>query len=396
MHSATLRGTNANEPAIVCKRCIIDDTVPGANFDDNGIWAYCHLHDEMDALYPLTPEGEARKAMLIERVKRNGKGRAFDCVVGISGGRDSTYLLYLTTQLGLRPLAVHFNDGFGNPVAGENMTKATEKLGVKLLTITSDWRESKEIKIASFKASLPTANIWTEIGLGAALYGAATRHRLKYIFIGQSFRTEGIAPLPWNYLDGKHLRAIHERFGTISLRAWSPTDPGFRLGARELFYYLIVRGIRTVPLLYYEDYVRSDVDELLKRELDWVYPGAHYFDDLYQSLLHHLQRVKFNIDRRKFNYSALIRSGQMDRDAALAQTKEIYALEDPSIIGLCIKRLGLTQAQFEEIVAAAAKTFRDYPSDYDILVRVPPVIRLFSSLNLVPKSTYLKYFKYAS
>lgn len=385
----------ANAPMFVCVQCIVDETVPGANFDEHGVCAYCRLHDEMAALYPLTPEGEARKLALVERIKRSGRGKDFDCVVGISGGRDSTYLLLLTVQLGLRPLAVHFNDGFGNPVAGENMTKATEKLGVKLLTITSDWRESKDLKIACLKASIPNANMSTDIGLAAALYGAAARHDLRYVLIGQSFRTEGIAPLPWNYLDGKHLDAIHRRFGTRNLRPWSPNDPGFHLGSRELFYYLVLRRIRTVPLLYYHNYVRSEVDAVISSELDWVNPGAHYFDDLYQALLQQLQRIKFNIDRRKFNYSALVRSGQMTREDALAQTREIYRLEDPKVIDLCIKRLGLTRADYEVIMATPPKTFRDYPSGYNTMRLFRPLIGLMATFNLVPKSTYLKYFKYA-
>jgi hypothetical protein len=399
MRTATLKSVGSpgltNAPMQVCTRCIIDDTVPGASFDSQGICAYCRLHDEMDALYPLTPEGEARKMALVERVRQSGRGGEFDCIVGISGGRDSTYLLHLTVQLGLRPLAVHFNDGFGNPVAGENMAKATERLGVKLLTITSDWRESKDLKIACLRASVPNANMSTDLGLAAALFGAAARHKLKYVLIGQSFRTEGIAPLPWNYLDGKHLAAIHKRFGSRDLRPWHPTDPGFHLGSRELFYYLIVRRIRTVPLLYYHNYVRADIDQLLKSELGWVNPGAHYFDDLYQALLQQLQRVKFNMDRRKFNYSALVRSGQMSRETALAHTREVYALEDPKVIDLCIKRLGLKRADYEEILANPPKTFRDYPSGYDMLVRFRPLIRAMAAMNLVPKSTYLKYFKYA-
>jgi len=379
----------------VCTRCIIDETVPGANFDQNGVCAYCHLHDEMAALYPLTPAGEAKKLAMIDRIKRAGRGKPHDCVIGISGGRDSTYLLHLAVKLGLRPLAVHFNDGFGNPVAGENMTRATEKLGVKLLTITSDWRESKDLKIACLKASIPNANMSTDIGLAAALFGAAAKHDVNYILIGQSFRTEGIAPLPWNYLDGKHLKAIHDRFGTRELRPWKPEDPGFHLGSRELFYYIVRRRIRTVPLLYYHDYVRSEVDGLIENELGWVNPGAHYFDDLYQALLQNLQRVKFNMDRRKFNYSALVRSGQMDRDDALEQTSAIYALEDPKVIDLCIKRLGLTRPEFDEILVSPPKTFRDYPSGYDTLVKVRPVLKILASLNLIPQSTYLKYFKYA-
>jgi len=379
----------------MCVRCIIDDTVPGANFDKDGVCAYCHLHDEMDNLYPLTVEGACREAILIEKIKRAGKGSKYDCVIGISGGRDSTYLLLLAVQKGLRPLAVHFNDGFGNPIAGENMTKATEKLGVELLTVTSDWRESKDLKIACLKASIPNANMSTDIGLAAALFGSAAKHNIKYILIGQSFRTEGIAPLPWNYLDGKHLKAIHNQFGTSKLRPWTANDPGFNLGSKELFYYIVRRRIRTIPLLYYHDYVRSDVDEIIVNELGWTNPGAHYFDDLYQALLQHLQRIKFNMDRRKFNYSALIRTGQMHREDALSDVDSIYALEDPKIINLCIKRLGLTREDFDVILAASPKTFRDYPSGYDRLVKLRLVIKVLVSLNLVPQSTYLKYYKYA-
>ena len=380
----------------ICVRCIVDDTVPGANFDATGLCAYCRLHDEMERMYPLTAEGGQREFALIETIKQSGRNKPYDCVVGISGGRDSTYLLYLAVKKGLRPLAVHFNDAFGNPVAGENMVKATSKLGVELLTITSDWRESKDLKIACLRASIPNANMSTDIGLAAALYGAAAKHNIKFILIGQSFRTEGIAPLQWNYLDGKHLAAIHKRFGTQILRPWQFDDPGFHLGFQQMLYYIVFRRIRTIPLLYYHDYNRERVDSIITHELDWVYPGAHYFDDLYQSLLQNLQRVKFNIDRRKFNYSALVRSGQMSRESALSKVKEPYVLEDPKIIGLCLKRLGLTQDDYERILSTPPKTFRDYPSSYDRLLLLRPFIGILVSLNLVPRSTYLKYFKYAS
>ncbi|UOQ70642.1 hypothetical protein [Hymenobacter cellulosilyticus] len=150
----------------------------------------------------------------------------------------------------------------------------------------------------------------TDLGIATALYGVAAKEGIQRIIIGQSFRTEGIAPLSWNYLDGKYLKAVHQRFGSVPLRPWSPNDPGFNLGLKEMFYYTFVRRIKTVTLLYHVDYVRSEVDELLARELEWQNPGAHYFDDLYQSVIYYLNRTKFNIDRRLFNYSALIRSGR--------------------------------------------------------------------------------------
>ncbi|WP_133256858.1 N-acetyl sugar amidotransferase [Hymenobacter edaphi] len=377
-----------------CTRCIMDTTVPGIRFRPHtGECNFCELHDKLDRDNPLGPAGEAYVRSAAEDMKRLGRGRKYDCVLGVSGGRDSSYTLwYCVVQLGLRPLAVHFNDGFGNPVAGENMVKACRKLGVELRTITSDWRESKDLKIAFLKASTPDIEEGTDIGIATALYGVAAKEGVQRIIIGQSFRTEGIAPLSWNFLDGKYLKAVHRQFGTVPLRKWAPNDPGFHLDVKEMFYYTVLRGIKTVTLLYHLPYVRAEVDALLERELDWVNPGAHYFDDLYQSVIYYLNRVKFNIDRRLFNYSALVRSGQMSRAQALERCRHVNAIEDEKVINLCIKRLGLSREEFEQIVAAPVKTFRDYPNNYGLIRLLRWPIKLASRLRLLPESAYDKYF----
>lgn len=376
-----------------CVRCIMDTTVPGINFDPQGECNFCKLHDKMDKEFPRGEEGKRKIAPVLEKIRASGKNKKYDCVLGISGGRDSSFTLYYAKKvLGLNPIAVHFNDGFGNPVAGENMVKACKKLGVELRTITSDWRESKDLKLAFLKASTPDMEEGTDIGIATALYGVAAKENIKYILIGQSFRTEGIAPLSWNYLDGKYLKAVHKRFGTYPLRKWTATDPGFNLDLKEMFYYSMIKGIKTFPVLYYADYVRKDVDELLIRELDWKNPGAHYFDDLYQSIMSYVNRVKFNIDRRLFNYSALIRSGQMSREEALQRVKEIYVIEDPKVMSLCIKRLGITQEEFDEIVKQPPKTFRDYPNNYGLIRMMKLPIKIMSKLSILPGSAYDKYF----
>ncbi len=377
----------------LCTRCIIDTTVPSVTFDEKGECNFCRLHDKMDRDYPLNEEGRKKLDSILADIKRKGRRKKYDCVLGVSGGRDSIFTLYLTTQrLGLRPLAVHFNDGFGNPVAGENMVKAAKKLGFDLRTITSDWRESKDLKIAFLKASTPDLEVATDIGIATALYGVAAKEGLKYVLFGQSFRTEGISPLSWNYLDGKYMKAVHQQFGTVPLRKWKPTDPGFNLDLLEIFYYAFWKGIKVIPILYYYPYVRREAEEVLKRELDWVYPGAHYYDDLYQALMNYVFRKKFNIDRRKFNYSALIRSGQMVREEALERVKQIYVIEDPDVIRLCVKRLGLTKEEFEACLARPAKTFRDYPNHYGLIRKLKVPIQILSRLSLIPGSTYDKYF----
>lgn len=381
-------------PEQICTRCVVDTTVPGAAFDSRtGECSYCELHGLMEKEYPLNRTGERKLERFIQRMKADGKGKKYDCVSGISGGRDSVYTLWLLVKkYGLRPLAVHFNDGFGNPTAGMNMQRACDTLGVELKTITSDWRESKDLKIAFLKSSTPDLEEGTDVGIATALYGVAAREGLRHFVFGNSFRTEGISPLEWNYLDGRYLKAVHKQFGSQELRPWTAGDPGFNLEWRHLFHYVVVKRISAVPLLYFHNYVRSEAEKIIVRELGWENTGAHYYDDLYQSLMHHVYRSKFNIDRRKFNWSALVRSGQMDRDDALKRLAEPYGLDDPDVIRLCIKRLGLSQDDFDRIMDLPVKTFRDYPSTYPLIRAARLPIWLLTSLGVLPRTAYWKYF----
>lgn len=380
-----------------CVKCIIDRTVPGAIFDKKGVCNFCHLQEKMEKDFPTEDEGKKILIEIASKIKKQGKRKKYDCIVGVSGGRDSSFTLhYVTKVLGLRPLAVHFNDGFGNPTAGENMIKICRTLDVDLRTITSDWREAKDLRLAFLKASTPDLEESADIGIATALYGVATKENVKYIIIGQSFRTEGIAPLSWNYLDGKYLKSVHDKFGSFPLRAWKPTDPGFNLGIKEMFYYIVWRRIKTIPILYYIDYKRKDVDVFLKKNLDWENTGAHYFDDLYQSLMTYVYRVKFKIDRRLFNYSALIRSGQLTRQDALQKIKHRYSIENPKIINLCLKRLGITKKELDSYLKLPVKSFRDYPNSFELIQKLKIPIKILCDLNLLPGSVYDKYFNCGS
>ncbi|HCQ04143.1 MAG TPA: adenine nucleotide alpha hydrolase [Candidatus Latescibacteria bacterium] len=302
-------------------------------------------------------------------------------------------MLYLAKKVwGLRPLAVHFNDGFGNPVTGKNMLNATKNLDIELRTITSDWREAKDLRIALLKSSTLNFGISTDIGLFNALFGTANKENIKYILVGHSFRTEGIVPLVWSYLDGYNMKKIHQKFGSLPLRKWRPNDPGFNYDIPHIFYYGFIKRIKILTPLYYSQYIRSAVDEMLEKEVGWVNSGAHYYDDLYQSLLFYLERIKYNVDRRKPNYSALIRSGQMDREDALNKIKTPYIIEDPAVINLCIKRLGLTKEEFAKCVDQPPKYFYDFPNRYTLMKYAKPAVKLLCLLNMIPKATYEKYY----
>lgn len=388
-----VNGKVSNLHEQVCSRCVQDTSVPGISFNSKGECNFCELHDKMTQLFPNDERGEAYLKKTFDAIKKENKHKKYDCIVGISGGRDSTYLIYkVVKDWGLRPLAVHFNDGFDNPVGGENMINAVKKLGVELRTITSDWREAKDLKISFLKASTPDLNLGTDIGIASSLYGMAHKEGLKHILIGQSFRTEGVKPLSWSYFDGDYLRNVQKDFGSVKLKPWTANEPNFNLGIKELFYYTAIKGIKTITPFYYHNYVRKDAEAIITKELDWVYTGAHYFDDLYHSLIKYVHRVKFNIDLNMNSDSALVRSGQLDRTTARERAHSIYKIESERIIDLCVKRLGITHEEFQSYLALPPKTFRDYKTSYNYIRLAKLPIYVMSRLNLVPKVAYDKYF----
>jgi N-acetyl sugar amidotransferase len=377
----------------ICVSCPQDTTVPGINFDKKGVCNFCLLHKKMEKIFPNNERGEKIVSRIVKEVKRADKNKKYNCIVGVSGGRDSTYLLYkVVKDWGLKPLAVHFNDGFDNPVAGENITKACRKLNVDLKIITSDWREAKDLKISFLKASVPELNMGTDIGIATSLYGTAHKEGIKNILIGQSFRTEGIKPLSWSFFDGKYLKDVQRKFGNVRLRKWSPDNPGFNLEIKELFYYTVVKRIKTFTPFYYLDYIRKDAEKVIKEELDWVYPGAHYFDDLYHSLIKYVTRTKFKFDLNLNSDAALVRSGQLAYEDAIKRSQSIYHIEKKEIINLCIKRLGITRKEFDSFMKIAPKTFYDYKTSYPYIKMAKPLIWIFCNLNFLPKVTYYKYF----
>ena len=373
---------------IICKKCIMNNTTIFFKLDKNGICNYCKGHDELEKQFPIN----GKEIEIINKIKNDGIKNKYDCVLGISGGRDSSFLVYKAREFGLRVLLVHFNDGFGNPVAGENIRKIVKKTNFNLITITSDWTQSKAIKRAIFDASLPDMTLGTDLGIASALYSVAAKYNIKYILSGVSFRTEGIVPLDWNYLDGKYLKSIMKKYSDTKLKKWTINDPGFNFDIKEFFYYSIIKKIKFIPLFFHIDYQRSEAGKILKEKFDWKYPGAHYFDDLFQSLMTFVLRKKFKIEFRRFNYSALIRSNQMTREEALNKMKNIYQVEDPKIIKLCIKRLEMTEEYIDKIMNEKPKNFLEFETNYNLIKYLKYPIKILSKVGILPPSLYYKFF----
>jgi len=371
----------------ICTRCIADTTIPGITFDENGICNYCKIHDKMEKDYPEGKEARKKLEELVRKIKASGKGKRYDCVVGVSGGRDSTYLLYTAVKLGLRPLAVHFDNGWNSEIAVTNVKNILSKLNIDLETLVVDWYEFKDLQRSFLFASVSDAEIPTDVGIFGTLHKIAAQEGIKYILNGHSFRTEGIMPISWTYMDGRYISSVQKKFGTMKLK----TFPNFSFW--DLFYYVFIKKIKSVPLLNYVEYKHSQVEKILEKEAGWTYYGGHHHESYYTNFFQsYFLPKKFNIDKRKIEYSAKIRSGQMERPLALKEIQAIPYPYEKELVNYTISKLGFSQRQFDQIMKAKVKTFHDYPSYYPIVKVLKPVLKLAVKYNLIPRLLYQKFF----
>ena len=370
----------------ICSRCISDTTIPGIRFDDRGICNFCHAHDELEKQFPLNELGQQKLNQLVDKIKSNGKNKKYDCIVGVSGGRDSTYTLYVAKKLGLRPLAVHFDNGWNSEIAVSNIKNATDKLDIDLHTVVADWEEFKDLQRSFLKASVSDAETPTDYAFISALLKTADEIGIKYVLNGHSFRTEGVAPIGWTYMDGRYIMSVHKRFGRVKITSFPI------LSLTRLVYYVLLKGIKFIHLLEYLDYRQKEAGKILTKEVGWKYYGGHHHESVYTHFFQsYLLPTKFGIDKRKLEYSALIRSGQMTRKAAMKEVEENpYAYEN-EVVEYTICKLGFTDKEFNEICSAEIKTFLDYPTYYSIIKisRIP--IKMACKLKLLPPVLYEKY-----
>ena len=346
-----------------CKRCIMDTTDTEIVFDAAGNCNHCNEFFEKEKLH--TYQGEkSDKALeqIVAKIKKDGKNSDFDCMVGVSGGVDSTYVAYLTKQLGLRVLAFHFDNGWNSELAVKNVENIVKKLDFEYQTWVVDWEEFRDLQLSFLKSSVANAETPSDHAFLAATYQLCAKYNIKYLISGSNFATEGILPKSWGYnaKDVKHLKAIHKIFGKIPFKTYP------LLGFFKEFYYTYVKKIRMIRLLNYVPYVKEDAMKVIQSELGWVYYGGKHYESVFTRFFQaYYLPVKFGFDKRLAHLSTLICSGQISReDALLELEKETYPADlleqDKTYV---TKKLGLSAQEFEEILTAPAKHYSDYPND---------------------------------
>lgn len=373
----------------ICKRCVLDTSVSDIWFDETGECKYCKIHDELEKAHPLGPGLEIELDRMIGKIKKAGRNQRYDCIVGVSGGRDSTYTLLVAKQLGLRPLAVHFDNGWNSDISVRNIKKACKKLDVDLYTVVADWEEFKDLQLSFLKSSTPDADIPTDYAIYSVLYDVANKEGVKCILNGHSFRTEGTSPISWTYMDPLYVKDVHKKFGKIKQIKSFP-----HMSVANLQYFIWIKGIREFRLMEYIDYNKNKVDIVLKNELDWEYYGGHHHENHYTKFFQsYFLPKKFDIDKRKTELSALVRSGQISREKAIFEIESNNYEFEQETVDYAINKLNISSEEWKKIMNDPIKSHDDYKTllPYMRALKIP--IRLATQLNVLPKILYLKYAK---
>lgn len=343
-----------------CNRCVMDTTDPEIEFDQDGVCHHCKRYEQMVRDHVHMGEvGARRLGAFVDVIQRDGAGKPFDCVVGLSGGVDSTFVAYQTKALGLRPLLVHLDNGWNSREAAQNIERAVAALGLELYTHTLDREEFRDLQIAFLRASTPDSEIPTDHAIWSLLRIVAEKHGIRHVISGFNVRTESHLPPAWSqgHYDWKYIKTVHRRFGTVPLK----TFPHTNFWAYHRSYFTLKR----LDLLNYIDYVKQDAMRLMERELGWQYYGGKHYESIYTRFYQgYILPRKFGFDKRKTHLSSLICSGEITREEALAELeREAYPAElQREDLAFVVQKLGLSEAEFDRIMASPKRSYWDFPS----------------------------------
>lgn len=360
----------------ICTNCVMDTTDPKNTFDDQGRCRHCrNFYENILPNWHTDERGRQDLQKVVDKIKKEGKGKEFDCIMGMSGGIDSSYMTYVAKeQLGLRPLVFHVDAGWNSQTAVNNIEALVDKLGLDLFTEVIDWEEMRDLQLAFFKAGVSHIDTPQDHAFFASMYNFANKYKIKYILNGGNYSTECVDnPLEWHYhaSDLVQLRDIHKRYGRRPLATFPLANI-----LRYKVYHRYIKGVRVVKPLNHVPYIKKEAVELLKDRFGWQeYPQKHFesrFTKFYEG---YWQPVKFGIDKRKSQFASLILTNQMTRDEAIEELAK-PAYDETSIaheFEYIATKLGISVEELQSYRDAPNKSYRDYKSQkwvFDLGTRV--------------------------
>lgn len=373
-------------PYQICTKTVMDTVGdPDITFDKDGICNYYYeFLNNLKIRVPPKEEGAKKLEGIIAKIKKSGQGKQYDIVIGVSGGVDSTYTAWLVKQYGLRPLAVHLDNGWDSELAVKNIENILNKLEIDLYTEVLDWEMFKDLQLSFLKASTPDGEIPSDHAIWATLYNVANKFGIKYIVSGMNFRNEGFLPPSWvrGALDYTYIKSVHKIFGKTSLEHYP------HLTKTKFIYYNLVKRIKVLSFINYIDFNKDEAMKKIQKELDWKYYGGKHYESNYTKFYQgYILPNKFKIDKRKAHLTCLMLStGEITRQQALEMLKQPSL--DPNQVDqdreYIIKKLGISRDEFEQIMSAPVKTIFDYPNTFKLELKFRAALLYMRKLKLLP------------
>jgi len=345
----------------------MDTTDPDIQFDESGICNHCKVaFAQLNSKpYCLAPS-EKQKCLeqLVAKIKQSGRNKKYDCIIGLSGGVDSSYVAYKVKESGLRPLAVHLDNGWDSELSVKNIENICKKLDIDLFTHVINWEEFKDLQLSFLKASTPDSEIPSDHAIVSILCQLADKKNVRYILAGVNIASESILPRAWSqgHSDWKYIKSVHHIFGTVPLKTFPHRS------RTKQHYYSLVKKIEWISFLDYLEYDKEKAKKYLMEKIGFRDYGQKHHESNYTKIYQsYILPTKFGYDKRKAHLSSLICAGQITRDKALEIIKEpLYsakALEED--IHYLINKFGISREEFEQIMTLPPKTYMDYPHYHD-------------------------------
>ena len=345
-------------PYQICTRCVMDTSDPDIRFDDQGVCNHCYNYSMTNKRDVICGEaGLQALDSIIHKMKRDGADKAYDCVIGLSGGMDSSYVAYKVKQLGLRPLAVHLDNGWNSELAVQNIEHICRRLNIDLHTVVLNWEEFRELQKAFLRASTPDSEIPTDHAIMATLLQTADSIGVRYIVTGMNPRTETHLPHAWSqgHFDWQYIKEVNKQFGSTPIKTFP------HLSLKD--YYSFSWRTRFVSILNYLDSSTAETSAILEQELGWRHYGGKHYESIYTRWFQgYWLPHKFGFDKRRCHLSSLICSGELSRESALAMLDApTYdrTLQEQDTAYVC-KKLNLSKDDLDEIFNLSRHTYREY------------------------------------
>ena len=347
-----------------CIRCVMDTSDPWISFDQNGLCNHCQTYDRYAAKFGSVESQKPALNAMVAKLKANGQGKDYDCIMGLSGGVDSSYLAWFAVKkLGLRPLVVHVDAGWNSELAVNNIQNIVQRLNLDMHTLVINWEEIKDLQQAYFRAGIANLDVPQDHAFIASLYQEARKYGIKDILNGGNMQTESILPNAWGYdaSDEVNLKDIHKKFGKKKLKNYPVINTFDRL-----VYYPFIQRMRTHRPLELIDYNKADAKKMLMEELGWRdYGGKHYESVFTKFFQAYYLPVKFGYDKRKAHLASLIVSGQMTKEEAKRELES--PLYDPKELDedkvFFTKKLGIPMEEFDAVIKAKPSFYSDFKNN---------------------------------